>query len=83
MILKRKKIVTHFHNSAFGKVVNKNKILRIINKSIYQRVDKIILLGHKSKIMFEPLMIPNEKFEIIRNGIDGNLFISEEDLEAK
>mgnify|MGYP000871272916 FL=1 len=40
MILKRKKIVTHFHNSAFGKVVNKNKILRIINKSIYQRVDK-------------------------------------------
>lgn len=83
MILKRKKIVTHFHNSAFGKVVNKNKILRIINKSIYQRVDKIIILGHKSKIMFEPLMIPNEKFEIIRNGIDGNLFISEEDLEAK
>lgn len=83
MILKRKKIVTHFHNSSFGKVVNKNKILRIINKSIYQHVDKIILLGHKSKIMFEPLMIPNEKFEIIRNGIDENLFISKEDLETK
>ena len=83
MILKHKKIVTHFHNSAFGNVVNKYKILQFINKWIYRRINKIIVLGYKSKQMFENLMVPNSKFEVIRNGIDEELFISEEKLNQK
>lgn len=83
MILKQKKIVTHFHNSAFGNVVNKYKILQFINKWIYRRIHKIIVLGYKSKQMFETLMVPNSKFEVIRNGIDEELFISEEKLNQK
>lgn len=83
MILKQKKIVTHFHNSAFGNVVNKYKILQFINKWIYRRINKIIVLGYKSKQMFENLMVPNSKFEVIRNGIDEELFISEEKLIQK
>ena len=83
MILKQKKIVTHFHNSAFGNVVNKYKILQFINKWIYRHINKIIVLGYKSKQMFENLMVPNSKFEVIRNGIDEELFISEEKLIQK
>lgn len=83
MILKQKKIVTHFHNSAFGNVVHKYKILQFINKWIYRRINKIIVLGYKSKQMFENLKVPNTKFEVIRNGIDEELFISEEKLIQK
>ena len=83
MILKQKKIVTHFHNSAFGNVVNRNRILQFINKWIYKHINKIIILGYKSKEMFETLMVPNSKFEVIRNGIDEELFISEEKLNQK
>ena len=82
MILKQKKIVTHFHNSAFGNVVNRNKTLQVMNKWIYRRINKIIVLGYKSKQMFETL-IPKSKFEIIRNGVDEDLFISEEDFKKK
>ena len=83
MILKQKKIVTHFHNSAFGNVVNRNRILQFINKWIYKHINRIIILGYKSKEMFETLMVPNSKFEVIRNGIDEELFISEEKLNQK
>ena len=83
MILKQKKIVTHFHNSAFGNVVHKYKILQFINKWIYRHINKIIVLGYKSKQMFENLKVPNTKFEVIRNGIDEELFISEEKLIQK
>ena len=83
MILKQKKIVTHFHNSAFGNVVNRNRILQFINKWIYKRINKIIVLGYKSKEMFETLMIPDSKFEVIRNGVDEDLFISEENFKKK
>lgn len=83
MILKQKKIVTHFHNSAFGNVVNKHRILQFINKWIYKRINKIIVLGYKSKQMFETLMIPDSKFEVIRNGVDEELFISEENFKKK
>lgn len=83
MILKQKKIVTHFHNSAFGNVVNRNRILQFINKWIYRHINKIIVLGYKSKQMFESLKVPNTKFEVIRNGIDEELFISEEKLIQK
>lgn len=83
MILKQKKIVTHFHNSAFGNVVTRNRILQFINKWIYKHINKIIVLGYKSKEMFETLMIPNSKFEVIRNGVDEDLFISEENFKKK
>ena len=83
MILKQKKIVTHFHNSAFGNVVNRNRILQFINKWIYKHINKIIVLGYKSKEMFESLMIPDSKFEVIRNGVDEDLFISEENFKKK
>ena len=43
MLLKRKRIVTHFHNSSFGHVVNNNKLLLFINRYIYNRVDRIII----------------------------------------
>lgn len=83
MILKKKKIVTHFHNSSFGNVINKNKILKLINKWIYKHIDKIIVLGYKSKQMFDSLKVTDKKFEIIRNGVDDNLFISEEKMSQK
>lgn len=83
MILKQKKIVTHFHNSAFGNVIHKHKILQLLNKWIYSHIHKIIVLGYKSKQMFESLMVPDSKFEVIRNGIDEELFISEEKLNQK
>lgn len=83
MILKGKKIVTHFHNSAFGNVVNKNRLLQLMNKWIYRHIDKIILLGYKSKQMFDILMIPDTKFKVIRNGVDEDLFISEDNFKKK
>ena len=54
-----------------------------MNKWIYRRINKIIVLGYKSKQMFETLMIPDSKFEIIRNGVDEDLFISEENFKKK
>lgn len=83
MIAKRKKIVTHFHNSAYGKVVNSNVFLKIINRYLYSKVNKIIVLGEKSKAMFTSLNIPENKFVVIRNGIDSYLFIEKDKLKEK
>ena len=83
MITKRKKIVTHFHNSAFGKVINSNVFTKIVNKYLYSKVDKIIVLGEKSKAMFTSLNIPENRFVVIRNGIDDYLFIEKDRLKEK
>lgn len=83
MIMKRKKIVTHFHNSAFGNVMRQHPTLMIINRILYSKVDLIILLGEKSKIMFQQLRISDEKFKIIRNGVDRYLFIEKNELNKK
>lgn len=83
MLLKRKKVITHFHNSSFKAIVESNFIIKAINKIIYNKVDKIILLGEKHKSMFSSLNIPNSKFRIVRNGIDEYLFISNELMMEK
>lgn len=83
MITKRKKIVTHFHNSAYGKVVNSSVFLKIINRYLYSKVDKIIVLGEKSKGMFSSLNIQENKLVVIRNGIDNYLFIEKDKLKEK
>lgn len=83
MITKRKKIVTHFHNSAFGKMINSNVFIKIVNKYLYSKVDKIIVLGEKSKAMFTSLNIPENRFVVIRNGIDNYLFIEKDKLKEK
>ncbi|MGQ7373103.1 glycosyltransferase family 4 protein [Streptococcus suis] len=77
------KVIVHFHNSIFGKVVHSNPFSFYLNKLIYKHVDKIILLGHKQKKMFDGLEINESKFKIIRNGIDKDLFISESELNSK
>ncbi|HEM6111333.1 TPA: glycosyltransferase family 4 protein [Streptococcus suis] len=77
------KVIVHFHNSNFGKVVKSNPISFFLNKLIYKHVDKIILLGNKQKKMFDGLNINDNKFTIIRNGIDDELFISESLLKTK
>lgn len=83
MILKKKKIINHFHNSSFGSVISSNIILSLLNKFIYKFVDRIILLGEKQKDMFLTLKVEEKKFFIIRNGIDNNIFISKTALVRK
>ncbi|QLB17523.1 glycosyl transferase [Mannheimia varigena] len=83
MMLRGKKIITHFHNSSFKSIVESNTILNWINRCLYKRVDKIIILGNKQKAMFSSMQINEDKFRIIRNGIDENIFISEEMLIKK
>ncbi|MGQ7379162.1 glycosyltransferase family 4 protein [Streptococcus suis] len=77
------KLIAHFHNSNFGKVVHSNPFSFYLNKLIYKHVDKIILLGHKQKKMFDGLDVDENKFIIIRNGIEKDLFISESELSTK
>ena len=83
LILKNEPIVLHFHNSNFGNTVNKYKLLLKLNRLIYNKVDKIILLGQKQITMFDQLNIPKSKFVIVRNGIDEDLFIDSETLNKK
>lgn len=83
MIFKRKKIIVHFHNSNFGNVIANNKLLYLINKIIYSYIDKIIILGKKQKEMFYLLNISEEKFNIIRNGVNKEIFITEDELNKK
>ena len=83
MLLKRKRIVAHFHNSSFGHVINNNKLLLFINRYIYKRVDNIIILGEKQKQMFSCLNLDKTKFNVIRNGIDNDIFITTNELEKK
>lgn len=83
MLLKRKRIVTHFHNSSFGHVVNNNKLLLFINRYIYNKVDRIIILGEKQKQMFSCLNLNKSKFSVVRNGVDNDVFITSNELEKK
>lgn len=83
MISRKRKIITHFHNSAFGKVIESNIFIKLINKYIYSKVNKIIVLGEKSKDMFKLLGVEDSKFEIVRNGIDEYLFIEPKKLSEK
>lgn len=83
MILRRKKIILHFHNSNFGSTLKNSKLLSSITRFLYRRIDRIILLGDAQKQMFLGLKVPNEKFFIVRNGIDEALFISEGELKQK
>ena len=83
MIFKRKKIIVHFHNSNFGNIILNSKLLYFINKKIYSYIDKIIILGKKQKEMFHVLNISDEKFSIIRNGVNEEMFITEDELNKK
>ncbi|WP_446455138.1 glycosyltransferase [Tuanshanicoccus yangjingiae] len=82
-LISGKKIVTHFHNSNFGNVVVSKRWLLWLNRFIYQRVSRIILLGEKQKEMFELLYIDDNKFNNIPNPINDELFISEEEFDLK
>lgn len=77
MIFRKKIIILHFHNSHFGKVISSNPLLIWINQFIFKNVDRIIILGNQQKEMFTKLNIPDNKFKVIRNGIDSYLFIDE------
>ncbi|WIK66111.1 glycosyltransferase family 4 protein [Globicatella sanguinis] len=83
MIFRNKIIILHFHNSHFGKVISSNRLLLWINQFIFKNVDRIIILGNKQKKMFNKLQIPDNKFKIIRNGIDSYLFIDESIFNEK
>lgn len=83
MLMKNKKIVCHFHNSSFGNVVESNKFSLMINKYIYPKINKIIVLGEKQKAMFSKLPVREDQFVVIRNGVDENIFSSEESVIEK
>lgn len=83
MLIKRKKVVCHFHNSNFGNVVNSNFILLFLNKYIYSKIDSILILGEKQKEMFSRLDIKDYKYKIVGNGVDESLFINNDQLKDK
>ncbi|MDY4280000.1 MAG: glycosyltransferase family 4 protein [[Pasteurella] mairii] len=83
MLLRKKKIITHFHNSSFKSIIESNFVINWINKLIYNKVHKVIVLGKKQEEMFSSIHLPKDKFRIVRNGIDENIFISEHELAKK
>ncbi|WP_278650401.1 glycosyltransferase family 4 protein [Rodentibacter pneumotropicus] len=83
MLLRRKKIITHFHNSSFKSVIESNFVINWINKLIYKKVDRIIILGKKQEEMFSSIHPSKDKFRIVGNGIDEDIFISEQELAKK
>lgn len=83
MALRGRRIVLHFHNSNFGNVIQRHPLLIGFNRILFKRIDRIILLGQKQRDMFEGLNIPYEKYAFIPNGIDDELFISEEIFNKK
>lgn len=78
-----KKIVLHFHNSNFGRVIESSEILLTINRYLYRYVDKIILLGQAQKEMFKDLGLEVEVFETIPNAVNSELFIDESEFIEK
>lgn len=70
-----KKIVLHFHNSNFGRVIKSSNLLLKMNHYLYRYVDKIILLGQAQQEMFRGLELADDIFEIIPNAVNGELFI--------
>ena len=83
MIIKRKKVVLHFHNSAFGKNIHRSRTLFTVNKWLYSKVNKIILLGWGQLDMFEGMELTEDVFEVIPNSIDSDIFINDTSLETK
>lgn len=83
MICRRKPIITHFHNSNFGRTLQRNKGLFWLNKALYKHVARIIILGKKHIQMFEGMDIPQEKFVISYNGVDSEIFVTPDQLILK
>lgn len=80
--LKRRRVVLHFHNSNYGNVT-RTWLRRKLNALALKRVAKIIVLGDKQKQMFSHLAVPENKFSVVRNGIDSELFLTDEELALK
>ncbi|MCO4525541.1 N,N'-diacetylbacillosaminyl-diphospho-undecaprenol alpha-1,3-N-acetylgalactosaminyltransferase [Streptococcus infantarius subsp. infantarius] len=83
MLIRRKKVVCHFHNSSFGREIENNFFLGAFSSFVYKRVDSIIILGQKQKEMFRRFKLPDSKFSIIHNGIDEELFLNDEKIMSK
>lgn len=83
MIRHESRVVLHFHNNHYGQVINQYPWLNYLNRKMLEDVDQIILLGTGHKTMFEGLNIADEKFIFINNGVDEDLFITEEAFHKK
>lgn len=83
MTLRRKPVILHFHNSQYGKTIERHSVLLSINKYLYHKVSAIIILGNKQRKMFTKLNVPEDTFIVIRNGVDKSLFIEEAELTEK
>lgn len=77
------RVVLHFHNNHYGQVINQYSWLKYLNRKMLEDVECIILLGTGHKAMFEGLNIADEKFIFISNGVDEDLFITEEAFHEK
>ncbi|MCW6664638.1 glycosyltransferase family 4 protein [Aerococcaceae bacterium NML191219] len=81
--LKNKPVIVHFHNSQYGRTLERYSWLLPINAYLYRNVSAIIILGDKQRNMFAGMNVSENKFIVIRNGIDEALFIDKFTLERK
>jgi glycosyltransferase involved in cell wall biosynthesis len=76
-------IVLHSHGNGIRKLVfNRYPLLRIINSFFYRRISRLIILGPSHIPVFEGL-IPASKLAVVYNFADDELFLSDDEINAK
>lgn len=84
LIVKRKKVLIHFHGGGFRILLEKevSKIQRLVNYNILSKVEGAIVLGESLRYIFKDI-IDERKIYVVKNCIDNEFLISKNDLEIK
>ncbi len=65
-----KKVVLHLRGGHFREFYNSsNKVMKYVIEQTLKRIDRMIVLGHSLKILFDGL-IPEEKLSVVPNGLN-------------
>lgn len=82
--MKKRKIIIHLHGGGFRNVLDNefSNIQKKINYKILSNVDTGIVLGDSLRYIFEGI-IPNENIYIVKNCVDDEFVISDEEFKYK
>lgn len=82
--LKNRKIIIHLHGGGFRNMLDEEfgNFQKIINYNILSKVEASIVLGESLRYIFEDI-IPNEKIFIVKNCVDNEFVISDNEFNEK
>ncbi|MDM0466716.1 glycosyltransferase family 4 protein [Clostridium perfringens] len=82
-ILKKKRVILHFHNNFYGQLCRQaNFIINKWNLWMLSKCECCIVLGENHKRMLNNLVDKN-KVKIVNNGIDNNYILNKSEFEKK